>query len=69
MTSQSQLPLRRRRAYQKKAAGYLADLILDSLEQFPKKERHDRLKKVHKALSRRLIDHPTRVTRASSSHS
>lgn len=40
-----------KRAYQKKAAEYVADLILDSLEQFPEKERQARLKKIHATLS------------------
>lgn len=42
---------KRKRAYQKKAAGYVADLILDSLEQFPEEERQARLKQVHAALN------------------
>jgi hypothetical protein len=39
------------RAYQKKTAGYVADLILGSLERFPERERQARLKQVHAALS------------------
>lgn len=42
---------KQKRSYQKKAAGYVADLILDSLDQFPEEERQARLKQVHVALS------------------
>jgi len=38
------------RARQKRAASYVAGLILDSLDQFPKEERSRRLRDVHKAL-------------------
>jgi hypothetical protein len=44
---------KRNRAYQKKAAGYVADLILDSLERFPEKEHEARLKRIHAALNNR----------------
>lgn len=43
-------PTKQKRAYQKKAAGYVADLILDSLERFPEEERQARLARVHNAL-------------------
>jgi acetamidase/formamidase len=39
------------RAYEKKAAGYIADLILDASERFPARERKIRLARVHKALA------------------
>jgi len=42
---------KQKRAYQKKAAGYVADLILDSLENLAEPERQARLKQVHAALS------------------
>lgn len=40
-----------KRVYQKKAAGYVVDLMLDSLERFPEEERQARLKQVHASLS------------------
>ena len=42
---------KQKRVYQKKAGGYVADLILDSLERFPEVERQARLKLVHGALA------------------
>lgn len=54
-----------KRAYQKKAAGYVADLILDSLEQFPEKERQTRLKRIHAALSGASGTHDKRPKRSS----
>jgi gamma-glutamyl phosphate reductase len=42
---------KQKRTYQKKAAGCVADLILDSLERFPEKERAARLKCIHAALN------------------
>lgn len=44
---------KQKRVYQKKAAGYVADLILDSLERFPKEERQARLARIHAELSKR----------------
>jgi len=41
---------RQKRACQKKAAGYVADLILDSLDRFPQKKRERRLARVLAAL-------------------
>ena len=41
---------KQKRAYQKKAAGYIADLMLESLDRFPEGERQARLKQVHAAL-------------------
>jgi hypothetical protein len=41
---------KQKRAFKKKAAGYVADLILDSLERFAEPERRARLKRVHAAL-------------------
>jgi hypothetical protein len=41
------------RTYQKKAARYVADSILDSLESFPENEQVVRLKRVHAALRSR----------------
>lgn len=41
---------KQKRAYQRKAAGYVADLILDSLDRFPRKERQRRLARVLAAL-------------------
>jgi len=41
---------KQKRIYQKKAAGYVADLILDSLERLPKEERQARLVQVHAGL-------------------
>lgn len=55
---------RQKRAHQKKAAGYVADLILDSLENFPEQERQARLKQVHAVLndgSGRQSKRPRRV--------
>jgi hypothetical protein len=54
-----------KRAYQKKAAGYVADLILDSLEQFPEKERQARLKRIHAALNSASDKHSKRPKRSS----
>lgn len=54
-----------KRAYQKKAAGYVADLILDSLEGFPEEERKARLKQVHAALSGGSGKHSKRSKRSS----
>jgi hypothetical protein len=42
---------KQKQAYKKKAAGYVADLILDSLESFAEPERRARLKKVCAALT------------------
>ena len=42
---------KQKRAYQKRAAGYVADLILDSLESLPERRRQERLKKVCAALT------------------
>jgi hypothetical protein len=42
---------KQKRAYRKKAAGYVADLILDSLESFSEPKRQAQLKRVHAALS------------------
>ena len=36
-----------KRAQQKKAAAYIAALMLESLERFPKEERDLRLKQIH----------------------
>ncbi len=44
---------KQKRAYQKKAAGYVSDLILDSLEGFPDDEQEVRLKNIHAALNGR----------------
>ena len=41
---------KQRRAFNKKAAGYVADLILDSLESVAESERRTRLKRVYAAL-------------------
>ena len=41
---------KQKRAYKKKAAGYVADLILDSLEGLAEPERQARLKRVYTAL-------------------
>lgn len=41
---------KQKRVYQKEAASYVADLILDSLERFPDEERQARVKQVHAAL-------------------
>jgi hypothetical protein len=54
-----------KRAYQKRAAGYVADLILDSLDQFPENERQARLKRVHMALSGASDKHGKRPKRSS----
>lgn len=41
----------RKPSRQERAAAYVADLILDSLEQYPAMERRARLRKIHTALS------------------
>lgn len=51
--------------YQKKAAGYVADLILDSLEQVPEEKRQAQLKQVHAALSVGSGKHSKRSKRSS----
>ena len=38
---------------QKKAANYIAGLMLDSLQQFPKEEQERRLQEIHKNLKSR----------------
>lgn len=57
--------MKQKRAYQKKAAGYVADLILDSLEGFPEEERQARLARVHAALSGRSGKHNKQPKRSS----
>jgi hypothetical protein len=42
---------KQKQAYKKKAAGHVADLILDSLEGLPDQQRRARLKKVCAALT------------------
>jgi hypothetical protein len=56
---------KQKRVYQKKAAGYVADLILDSLEQVPEEKRQAQLKKVHAALSGDSGKHSKRSKRSS----
>jgi hypothetical protein len=56
---------KQKRVYQKKAAGYVADLILDSLEQVPEEKRQAQLKKVHAALSAGSGKHSKRSKRSS----
>lgn len=56
---------KQKRAYQKKAAGYVADLILDSLESYPEEERQDRLAGVHAGLSGGSGRHNKRSKRSS----
>jgi hypothetical protein len=46
---------KKKAADQKEAAYFVAGLILDSLEQFPKKERDARLSDIHKALAPRKV--------------
>lgn len=41
---------KQKRAYQKKAAGNVAELILDSLERFPEEELQARVKRLHSVL-------------------
>lgn len=50
---------KQKRVYTKKAAGYVADLILDSLERLPEEERQVHLKLVHDALSGGSGEHNT----------
>lgn len=59
------MTIKAKRAYQKKAAGYVADLILDSLEQLPEGERRAQLKQVHAALSGASDKHGKRPKRSS----
>lgn len=59
------MTIKAKRAYQKKAAGYVADLILDSLEQLPEAERRARLKQVHATLSGASDKHGKRPKRSS----
>ena len=56
---------KQKRVYQKKVAGYVADLILDSLEQVPEEKRQAQLKKVHAALSAGSGKHSKRSKRSS----
>jgi len=56
---------KQKRAYLKKAAGYVADLILDSLEGLPEEERQARLKQVHASLSGGAGKHSKRPKRSS----
>ena len=56
---------KQKRVYQKKAAGYVADLILDSLERLPEEKRQAQLKQVHAALSGGSGKHSKRPKRSS----
>lgn len=56
---------KQKRVYQKKAAGYVADLILDSLEQVQEEKRQARLKQVHASLSGDSGKHSKRPKRSS----
>jgi hypothetical protein len=50
---QAAMPNKRKLDKQKEAANFVARLILDSLDQFPEKERNTRLNDIHKVLQGR----------------
>jgi len=56
---------KQKRAYEKKAAGYIADIILDSLQGLSEPQRKARLKQVHTALSGGSGKHNKRPKRSS----
>ncbi len=56
---------KQKRAQQKRAATYVARIILNSLYQFPKGEREQRLKDVHRALKTGPNKRGKRATRSS----
>jgi len=73
------MPNKNKLAKQKDAAHFVAGLILDSLDQFPEKERKTRLNDIHKALKaspkrgklskRSVTPRSPRVSRRASAHS